>query len=132
MKMSRHVTACLILISVAASCIWLGDKGNAAPSDREQLVARCSSLVAQNRFKEGAACLQPFEREVNPDRETAAAVYQLGQLYETVNGVPAEPDHALRLYRSAQRLGAIAPDIASQAGISATKLINRLRQAEEP
>ncbi len=127
----RMMVSCLLaLLAQSYVCAW--DEANAATSDRQQLVARCSSLVSQSRFRESAICLQPFERDARPDASTAAAIYQLGQLYETGRGVPADPAHALRLYRSAERLGAVAPNIAKQASISATKLINRLRQAEEP
>ena len=108
-----------------------GQQTNSA-SERQQVVERCSGLLAQNRYQEGVACLQPFENDQKPDRQTAAAVYQLGQLYELGHGVPADPDHAVRLYKRAAGLGTMAPEIAQQASVAATKLINRMRQAEEP
>jgi TPR repeat protein len=109
------------------------NSGSAKPdSDRQQIVARCAALVSQNQFREGAACLQPFEQDAKPDQQTAEAAFQLAQLYETGRGVTADPDHAVRLYRLAGGLSAVAPDIAQQASVAATKLINKMRQAEEP
>lgn len=120
------------LLLLPLICIAGCDQHAQSVSDRQQLVERCSSLVAQNRYQEGAACLQPFEQDAKPDRQTVAAVYQLGQLYESGRGVPADLDHAVRLYKLAERLETVAPDIAQQASVAATKLINRMRQAEEP
>jgi hypothetical protein len=122
----------LTLMAAIPFAISACNRGGQATADRRQVVEHCSSLIAQNRFREGAACLQPFEGETNSDAQTAAAQYQLGQLYENGRGVPADPDHALRLYRSAEKLRTQAPDIADRAGKSATQLINRMRQAEEP
>ena len=110
----RAMVVCLLTL-LAQLYVCASDEANAAPSDRQQLVTRCASLVSQNRFKEGAICLRPFESDAKPDSITAAAIYQLGQLYETGRGVPADPDHALRLYRSAERLGGVAPNTAKQA-----------------
>jgi TPR repeat protein len=73
-----------------------------------------------------------FRTDAKPDRQIAAAVYQLGQLYESGRGVPVDPDRAVRLYKLAERLETVDPDIAQQASVAATKLINRMRQAEEP
>ncbi len=120
------------MIAVAALPVAACGQTPAPVPDRAQLVAQCQALVAQARYQDGVACLQPFEKDAKPDRQTAAAVYQLGQLYEAGQGVAADPDHALRLYGMAKGLDGVAPDIAQQAAISATKLINRMRQAEEP
>lgn len=120
------------LMAAMSFAVSACDKSGQGLADRRQIVERCSSLVAQNQFRQGAACLQPFEAEAAPDAQTAAAQFQLGQLYETGRGVPADPDHALRLYRSAEKLRPQAPDIADRASKSATELINRMRQAEEP
>ena len=120
------------LMAVMSFAVSACDKSGQALADRRQIVERCSSLIAQNKYTEGAACLKPFEAEATPDAQTATAQFQLGQLYETGRGVPADPDHALRLYRSAEKLRPQAPDIADRAGKSATELINRMRQAEEP
>lgn len=120
------------LMAAAALVVSACDKSGPALADRRQIVEHCSSLIAQNQFKEAAACLQPFEAETTPDAQTAAAQYQLGQLYETGHGVTADPDHALSLYRSAEKLRSQAPDVADRAAKSATELINRMRQAEEP
>lgn len=117
------------VLSFAASAFDTSDR---ALADQRQTVDRCSSLIAQNKFKEGAACLQPLAAETAPNAQTAAAQFQLGQLYESGRGVPADPDHALRLYRSAEKMRAQAPDVADRAAKSATRLINKLRQAEEP
>ena len=127
----RPVTAWALMAGVTFA-VSACDKSGQALADRRQIVERCSSLIAQNQFKEGVACLQPFEAETTPDAQTAAAQLQLGQLYEAGRGVPADPDHALRLYRSAEKLRTQAPDIADRAAKSATELINRMRQAEEP
>ena len=124
--------ALLTVVAVQVCLSGCGQQTQSEVSDRQQIIERCSSLVSQNRFKDGAACLQPFERDAKPDRQTAAAAYQLGQLYESGRGVPADPDHAVRLYRLASGLGTVAPAIAQQASVAATRLINRLRQAEEP
>jgi TPR repeat protein len=123
----------LLLIPAVQVCLsGCGQQSHSAISGRQQVVERCSSLVSQNRFEEGAACFEPFERDAQPDRQTAAAAYRLGQLYESGRGVPTDPDHAVRLYKLAAGLGTVAPEIAQQASIAATKLINRMRQAEEP
>lgn len=130
-ELPRPVMAWTVILAIAF-VISACDKGGRALADRRQIVERCSSLIAQSRFGEGASCLQPFEAETNPDAQTAAAQFQLGQLYETGRGVQADPDHALRLYRSAEKLRPQAPDVADRASKSATELINRMRQAEEP
>jgi TPR repeat protein len=101
-------------------------------SNREQVVTNCAALVSQNKFQEGVACLQPFEQDAKPDQQTAEAAFQLAQLYESGRGVTADGDHAVRLYKLAAGLKAVAPDIAQQASVAATKLINKMRQAEEP
>lgn len=121
-------TVILAVLFAIAAC----DRPGQALADRRQIVERCSSLIAQNQFREGVACLQPFEADATPDAQTAAAQFQLGQLYETGRGVPADPDRALRLYRSAEKMRTQAPAIADRAAKSATELINRMRQAEEP
>jgi TPR repeat protein len=113
-------------------CIAGCDQHTQSVSDRQQVLERCSSLLAQNRYQEGATCLEPLEQDAKPDRQTAAAAYQLGQLFESGRGVRADLDHAVRLYKVAERLDNVAPDIAKQASVAATKLINRMRQAEEP
>lgn len=128
----RRPIMAFVVVAAMSCAISACDKSGQTVTDRRQIVERCSSLIAQNQFKEGVACLQPFEAEATPDAQTAAAQLQLGQLYETGRGVPADPDHALRLYRSAEKLRTQAPDIADRAGKSATQLINRMRQAEEP
>lgn len=130
-ELRRPMTAWVVILAIPVA-ISACDRPGQALGDRRQIVERCSSLIAQNQFREGAACLQPFEAEKIPDAETAAAQFQLGQLYENGHGVQADPDHALRLYRSAEKLHTQAPDIADRAGKSATQLINRMRQAEEP
>lgn len=127
----RPVTVVVLMAGISCA-VAACDKSGQALADRRQIVERCASLIAQNQFREGAACLQPFEAEKIPDAQTAAAQLQLGQLYESGRGVPADPDHALRLYRSAEKLRTQAPDVAGRAGKSATQLINRMRQAEEP
>ena len=104
---------------------------NSAP-DRQQIVKHCAALVSQNQLQEGAACLQPFEQDAKPDQQTAEAAFQLAQLYEAGRGVTADPEHAVRLYKLAAGLKAVAPDVAQQASVAATKLINKMRQAEEP
>jgi TPR repeat protein len=101
-------------------------------SNRQQAVTRCAALVSQNQFQEGVACLQPFEQDAKPDQQTAEAAFQLAQLYESGRGVTADPDHAVRLYRLAAGLRAVAPDIAERASVAGTKLIDKMRQAEEP
>lgn len=128
----RYKTFAWGLIACVPFGVSACDKAGQSLTDRRQIVEHCSSLISQSRFKEGAACLQPFETETNPDAQTAAAQFRLGQLYETGRGVPANPDHALRLYRSAEKLRTQSPEIAQQASKSATELINRMRQAEEP
>ena len=122
----------LLLICISG-CDQETNSGSAnSGSDRQQAVSRCAALVSQNQFQEAVACLQPFEQDAKPDQQTAEAAFQLGQLYETGRGVTADPDHAVRLYRLASGLKAVAPDIAQQASVAATKLINKMRQAEEP
>jgi len=127
----RPIMACTLMAAISCA-VSACDKPGQAPTDRQQIVERCSSLIAQNQLKEGAACLQPFETETTADAQTASAQFQLGQLYESGRGVQADPDHALRLYRSAEKLRPQAPDVADRAAKSATQLINRMRQAEEP
>lgn len=126
----------LLMIPLLQLCISGCDQQTAsvsAPgSDRQQAVARCAALVSQNKFPEAVTCLQPFEQDAKPDQQTAEAAFQLGQLYESGQGVTADPDHAVRLYRLAGGLKAVAPDVAEQASVAATKLINKMRQAEEP
>ena len=122
----------LLIPAVLVCAIVSSGKAQSAALDRQQLVEHCMSLLRQNQVKEGAACLAPFERDMKPDRQTAAAAYQLGQLYESGRGVSADPDHAVRLYKLAAGLRTVAPEIAQQAAVAATKLINRMRQAEEP
>ena len=51
---------------------------------------------------------------------------------ESGQGTPADLDHAVRLYKLAAGLGTVAPETAQQASVAATKLINKMRQAEEP
>lgn len=122
----------LLLIPIVQVCVSSCDQQTQSVSDRQRVVDRCATFVSQNQYKEAAACLQPFEQDSKPDRQTAAAVYQLGQLYESGRGVLADPDHAVRLYKRATGLGTVAPEIAQQSSVAATKLINRMRQAEEP
>jgi len=122
----------LLVPAVLVCVLGCNQQAQSAALNRQQLVERCLSLLSQNRLQEGAACLAPFERDAKPDRQTAAADYQLGQLYESGRGVPADLDHAVRLYKLAAGLRTVAPEIAQQASVAATKLINRMRQAEEP
>lgn len=105
---------------------------SASAAERQQMLEHCSALIAQKNYRQGVACLQSFEKDAKPDAQTAMADYQLGQLYETGRAVPADPDHALRLYRMAEKLNTVAPDVAKQARTAATRMINRLRQSEEP
>ena len=127
----------LVVIAVLQVCICGCDQqtrsasDNSAP-DRQQVVARCAARVSQNQLQEGVACLRPFEEDAKPDQQTAEAAFQLAQLYESGRGVAADPEHAVRLYRLAAGLKAVAPDVAQQASVAATKLINKMRQAEEP
>ena len=122
----------VLLIPILAACIAACDQRSSSLSDRQSIVERCLSQVSQKLFEQAALCLQPFEQDGKPDRQTAVAVYQLGKLYESGQGVPADPDHAVRLYKLAGGLGGVAPEIAEQASVAATKLINKMRQAEEP
>jgi len=132
----------LLVIPLLQVCISGCDQQTNSPSansssansgsDRQQIVTHCAALVSQNQFQEGAACLQPFEQDAKPDLQTAEAAFQLAQLYESGRGVTADLDHAVRLYRLAGGLKAVAPDISQQASVAATKLINKMRQAEEP
>ncbi len=132
MKRGRRVTIAVVSVAIVQLSIAGCERGgDAAVSDRRQLVERCTGLVSKSQYKEGAACLQRFEKETQPDSQTAEAVFQLGRLYETGRGVPVDLDHALQLYRQAGRLGAFAPDVAQQAAKSAADLMNRMREREE-
>ncbi len=122
----------LLVIPLVQVCIYGCDQQTNSVSDRQQIVERCSALVSQNQYKDAVACFQPFEHDAKPDRQTAAAAYQLAQLYESGQGTPADLDHAVRLYKLAAGLGTVAPETAQQASVAATKLINKMRQAEEP
>ena len=125
----------LVVIPLFQICISGCDQqtnlANSAP-DRRQILSRCEALLSQNQFQGGVACLQPFEQDAKPDQQTAQAAFQLAQLYESGRGVTADPEHAVRLYRLAGGLKAVAPDVAQQASVAATKLIDKMRQAEEP
>ena len=131
MKMNWRKTCALLPLAVFQLSISACDRAVHSDSERRQLVERCSSLISKSQYEEGAACLQGFENETKPDGQTAAAVFQLGNLYETGRGVPIDLDHALQLYRFAVRLGTFAPDIAQQASKSAADLLDRMRQSEE-
>jgi len=129
--MGGYKTFALVPVAVVQLSISACDKVGDSVSDRRQLVERCSSLISKNQYEEGAACLQRFENETKPDGQTAAAMFQLGRLYETGQGVPADLDHAVQLYRYAGRLGNFAPDIAQRASKSAADLMDRIRALEE-
>jgi hypothetical protein len=121
----------LVPVAVFQLQISACDRVDDSGSERRQLVERCSSLISKDQYEEGAACLRGFENETKPDAQTAAAVFQLGHLYETGRGVPVDLERALLLYRYAGRLGTFAPDIAQQASKSAADLLNRMRESDE-
>ena len=129
--MGGYKTFVLVPVAVVQLTISACGKVDDSVSARRQLVERCSFLISKNQYEEGAACLHRFENETKPDGQTAAAMFQLGRLYETGRGVPADLDHAVQLYRYAGRLGNFAPDIAQQASKSAADLMDRIRAAEE-
>ena len=131
MKMNGRKTFALVPIAVFQLSISACDGIDHSGSDRRQLVERCSSLISKNQYEEGAACLRGFENETKPDGQTAAALLQLGHLYETGRGVPIDLERALQLYRYAGRLGTFAPDIAQQASKSGADLLDRMRKSEE-
>ena len=118
-------------ISIVQICVSAcGQSG----STRQDMVEQCSRLISQNRFQEGAACLGNFEKDAKPDPQTAKAIYQLAVLFETGRDVrEADPDHVrygLQVCRkNAFRCARYLPRKRPKPR---TRLINRMRQAEEP
>src|ERR1017187_7209289 len=98
MKMSGRKTFALVPVAMFQLSISACDRVGHSDLDRRQLVERCSALISRNQYEEGAACLSGFENETKPDGQTAAAVLQLGRLYEAGRGVPIDLERALQLY----------------------------------